>query len=141
MKKSFFYSTVAVLSLIFVLGSCNKYEEGSNFSILTAKARLVNTWTLDKVTVTNGSVSSETTNNDVTLIIKKDGSYTSYGTYWGFTFSDDGTWEFNSDKTAVLFTNSNGDVTTNTIIKLKNKELSLETVDGNTTTRSDYTGE
>lgn len=139
MKKSIFYSAFAVLSLVFVLASCNKYEEGANFSLLSAKARLVNTWHLQKTTVTSGGFSSESTSDNVTVEIKKDGTYSSSGTYFGFTFTDNGTWEFNSDKTQVLMTNSNGDVTSSTIIKLKNKELTLENVDGSTTTRSEYT--
>ena len=141
MKKSIFYASFAVLSLVFVLASCNKYEEGANFSLLSAKARLVNTWTLQKTIVTFGGASTESTSDNVTIEIKKDGTYSSSGTYFGFTFTDNGTWEFNSDKTQVLMTNSNNDVTASTIIKLKNKELVLENVNGTTTTRSEYTGQ
>lgn len=138
MKKSIFYTSFAVLSLVFVLASCNKYEEGANFSLLSAKARLVNTWHLDKVTVSSGGFSSESTDNNVTMEIKKDETYSSSGTYFGFAYTITGTWAFNSDKTQVIFTDSDGDVSTATIIKLKNKELVLEGVDGNTTTRSEY---
>ena len=71
MKKSIFYTSFAILSLVFVLASCNKYEEGANFSLRSAKARLVGVWDLEKVTVTAGGFSSESTSENVEMEIKK----------------------------------------------------------------------
>ena len=141
MKKSFFYTSFAVLSLVFVLASCNKYEEGANFSLRSAKARLVNTWTLQKTITTVGTLTSESTSDNVTMDIKKDGTYALSGTYFGFTVTDNGTWEFNSDKTGLVTTDSNGNTTTATIIKLKNKEFVLQNIDGSTTVRQEWAGQ
>jgi hypothetical protein len=50
------------------------------------------------------------------------------------TTDDNGTWEFNSDKTTISTTDSDGDVSTATITMLKNKMMKLKTVDGSFTT-------
>lgn len=137
MKKAFGIKLFAFALLAVVATACSKYEEGSKFTLLTKKMRIVNTWKLDKITYTSGGMSTTST-GDVTLDIKKDNTYESTGTWGGFSFTETGTWDFNSDKTKVIFTDSNGDAVTNTIIKLKNKEMSFEDVDGNVTTRTDY---
>ncbi|MCR9171035.1 MAG: copper resistance protein NlpE N-terminal domain-containing protein [bacterium] len=145
MKKSTLLKAFGLLSLLFVFAACNKYEEGSNFSLLTAKARISNTWTISQITFTSGSSSTTDTSTTGTVIVNKDGTWSSTITYQVFgqpvTSTDSGTWQFNDDKTQVIMTDDSGDVTTATIIKLKNKELSLETTDSNgNTTRTDYTG-
>lgn len=137
MKKTILLSVIMVAAVAFTFTSCNKYDEGSNFSILPAKARLVNTWKVDKVTYTTGGFSTTGT-ADMTLDIKKDETYSSTLTSGSTTFTETGSWSFNSDKTELSLTNSNGDVATSTIIKLKNKELSLESTSNNVTTRIDY---
>lgn len=128
---------MAIMSLMLVFVSCSKYEEGSKFTVLSKKARLVNTWKLDKITYTSGGISSEST-GDVTLDIKKDNTYTYTVTVGGSSFTDTGTWAFSDDKSQVIYTDGNGNTDANTIIKLKNKELSFEDVSGSITTRTDY---
>lgn len=128
---------MAVLSLMFVFAACSKYPEGSKFTILTKKARLVNTWKLDLITITSGGY-TQTSTADVTLDIKKDETYTSTWTSGSSSITEEGTWKFSSDKLQVIFTDSDGNVTTNTIVKLKNKELSFEDTENNITTRLDY---
>ena len=146
MKKSIFLKAFGLLALIFVVASCNKYEEGANFSMRTAKARLANTWTISKITYTSGSTTTTGTGTTGTVIISKDGTWTSTLTFTFFgqqtTNTESGTWQFNDDKTQVIMTNSqNGDVSTSTIVKLKNKELALTSTDSNgNVTRIDYTG-
>lgn len=137
MKKAFAIKLFAFAILAVTITACSKYEEGSKFTFLSKKARLVNTWTLDKITYSNGGFTQEVT-GDLKLEIKKDNTYTATVTSGGSSISEDGTWQFNSDKSQVNFTDSNGDVTANTIVKLKSKELSFEDVDNGTTTRTDY---
>lgn len=123
----------------FTFNSCNKYDEGANFSFLSAKSRLVNVWKVDKITYTVGSTSTTATDDNV-LTINKDGSGNSSGTILGIPYSIDGSWSFNSDKTTLTLTPDNSAYSTETytIIKLKKDELSLQQVDGNTTTRTDF---
>lgn len=146
MKKSTFLKVFGLLALIFVVSSCNKYEEGSNFSLITAKGRLANTWTIQTITYTTGSTTTTITGTTGTVTVNKDGTWSSSTTYTIFgqpvTDNDAGTWVLNSDKTQVIMTdNENGDVRTFAIIKLKNKELALTETDANgNVTRTDYTG-
>ncbi len=146
MKKSTFLKAFGLLSLLFVFAACNKYEEGSNFSLISKKARLANTWTISTITYTLGSTTTNITGTSGTVTVNKDGTWSSAITYTVFgqpiTDNDAGTWVFNDDKTQVLMTdNENGEVTTATIVKLKNKELALTTTDSNGgVTRTDYTG-
>ena len=54
-------SKIAVFSLAFLalaVTSCNKYEEGSNFTLYTKKARMVNEWTLESTQVNSINPSS-----------------------------------------------------------------------------------
>jgi hypothetical protein len=137
MKLLFRASTVAFLALTMVIvSSCSKYEEGSKFTLLTAKARVTGDWTTTAITV-NGT-SQDLTGTSFTSSFKKDGTYTSSSSYtFGgstFTTDDNGTWEFNSDKTTISKTDSDGDVSTATITMLKNKMMKLKTVDGSFTT-------
>lgn len=142
MKKSFFYASLALLSVVFVLSSCNRYEEGANFSLLTAKARLVNTWTMESSTFESGGNSTTNTGfSEVTVTFSKDNSYAYSGKYFGVSFSESGEWAFNSDKTKVIMTEDNGDVETWTLIKLKNKELKVSTPLNNGTLTFEFTGE
>ena len=142
MKKSFFYASLALLSMVFVMSSCNRYEEGANFSLLTAKARLVNTWTMSSSTFeTGGNSTTNTGFSEVTVTFSKVNSYSYSGKYIGLPFSEEGEWAFNSDKTSVIMTEDNGDVETWKLIKLKNKELKVSTPLNNGTLTFEFTGE
>lgn len=141
-------STLTKLGFLFIVAvafsACDKYEEGANFSLLTAKMRLVNHWEMTKVTATSGNTTYDATGTFPSTVvkIKDDNTYEIVYTFGNLTSSDNGTWEFNSDKTAVIMTdNSNGEITTYTIIKLKNKELKVEHVDGSITYVTEYTEE
>lgn len=123
MKKSTFFKLLPVLFLALIFTSCDKYEDGGNFSVLTAKMRITNDWTSTALTVQIGSVAN--TSNEEVLSIKEDGSFKTTGSILGITFTKEGTWEFNDDKTEITFTDDNGGVETWTITKLKNNELKL----------------
>ncbi|MFT6924319.1 MAG: hypothetical protein ACJA1C_003341 [Crocinitomicaceae bacterium] len=144
MKKSNALKFFAFALLALVVTSCSKYEEGSKFTLLTKTQRLVNTWTMTKTTVTDNSngntVDITSQMPDITVNIKKDGTYTYTQTVGSFSNIDNGTWVFSSDKLTVILTDSNGDTETATIIKLKNKELKMSTTDGDDTTVMEYTG-
>lgn len=127
MKHLFKFSLVAFLALTTAVSSCNKYDEGSNFSLLTAKMRIVNDWKSTSYTETTsiGTYSSDFLN----LNILKDGSYIQDATTYSFTDDQTGTWTFNSDKTQLLLTDASGDLTTWDIVKLKSSELKLTRVE------------
>lgn len=141
MKKSFFYGLVTLIAFTFVLSSCNKYEEGANFSLLPAKTRLVNTWTLNTYKV--GSTTQ--TIDNTTLEIKKDDTGVFTYTSGSSSTTDDGMWSFNSNKTTVTLTDFTFYGGTWTIVKLKNKELKLRKSDtvfgGEVISELSFTGE
>lgn len=121
--------------------SCSKYEEGPNFALSTKKSRLVGDWKLVKLNENGTDVNL--TNNSSTASIKDDGTYAMNTTYTALgiplSFDSAGKWEFNDDKTKVLFTETGESTTTNLIIlKLASKELKLKEVDGTDVTISTY---
>jgi hypothetical protein len=137
MKQLFRASTVAFLALTMVIvSSCSKYEEGSKFTLLSAKARVTGDWKMTEITV-NGT-SQDLTGTTFEISINKDETYTVTNTYsfggTNYTTTDNGTWKFNDDKTELIITDSDADVTINTIVMLKNKMMKLKEVDGAVTT-------
>ena len=140
MKKLMIYS-FALFMLGASVSSCSKYEEGPNFALSTKKSRLVGDWKLVKLSE-NGT-DANLTNYSGTASIKDDGTYTMKTTITTlgipFSFDADGKWEFNDDKTKVLFTETGESTTTSLIIlKLAAKELKLKEVDGTDVTISTY---
>lgn len=136
MKK---FLGIALLAIIAV--SCDKYEEGSNFSLLSAKNRLVNSWSLTKITLTSGSISSESTSDEQIITFENNNTYVSQGNFSGFNVEENGVWNFNNDKTELTTNDGNGNVTTFKILKLKNDELALSTDISLGTLRYDYKAE
>jgi len=137
MKLLFRASTVAFLALTMVIvSSCSKYEEGSKFTLLTAKARVTGDWKMTELTV-NGTA-QDLSGSTFEVSIKKDDTYTATNSYtFGGstnTTTDNGTWKFNDDKTELIMTDSDNDISTSTIVMLKNKMMKLKEVDGSTTT-------
>lgn len=140
MKKLIIY-TFSLFLLSASVTSCSKYEEGPNFTLSSKKSRLVGDWKLVKLTENGTDVSL--TNYTGTTSIKDDGTYTAKITYTTFgipiSFDSDGKWEFNGDKTKVLFTETGETTSTGlTIVKLASKELKLKDIDGTETTISTY---
>lgn len=130
MKKLFILGVSAMLLSGSVLTSCSKYEEGSKFTVLTKKARLVGVWTV-KNTETNGSTWTPDSDESITFDIKKDGTYKYTYTIGSFSSSSTGTWEFNGDKTKLL-TKEDGETDVNEaiIVMLKNKEMKYKDATG-----------
>ena len=123
MKKRFGLKVLAFAALALVMTACNKYEEGANFSLRSAKNRLVNNWTMATYTVDGTSVLGS--GNTFTWDIKKDGSATITVANSAGSVSDDGSWAFNGDKTQLILTDLGLSDGTYDIIMLKNKDLKL----------------
>lgn len=129
---------LAVAATLMIGTSCKKYEEGPSFSLRTKKARIVNTWTVEK-TVVDGTeyTTTEQERSNSTLEIKKDGTFTSTSSDGnGGSTSISGTWEFGDKKESIKTTFTFGGVSTtneSTIILLKNKEWATEDSDGDKT--------
>lgn len=134
MKKTTIYLTFALLFI--ALASCNKYEEGANFSFISKKARVVNTWVqvATSITDSNGSSSTNTGYTEIEVAFDKDMNYAYTGKFLGFPFSQSGTWSFNSDKTGINLRqdpSQGNDYQQWRLVKLKNRELKIETEDDN----------
>jgi hypothetical protein len=122
-----------ILLAIFALtgfNSCKKYEDGPLISLRTKKARVVGDWKISKATTDGIDVTSAW--SGVYLYFKKDDSYNVEDN--GVT--DNGKWKFDGKKENLLLTGT-GSSTTDTykIIRLKNKELTIETTIGTQVTR------
>ena len=113
---------LAVLSFSFV--ACSKYEEGSKFTLLTKKSRLVNNWKVLKITADGTDITSW---NSVTEVdIRDNGGITTSHQLLGIPTTSDGTWAFDDDKSHVVITDDGGDVDSYEIIKLKKDELKVQ---------------
>lgn len=136
MRKLVGISLLVMFTITLGLTSCNKYEEGPSFTLLTAKMRITGNWNLLNVTFNGNDYTSyfPTTKLD----ISKDETYTMTMTSSFGSSTEVGTWKFNSDKTQFITTDSDGDVTTFTIVKLKNDILKLKYVDGSDETIYTY---
>ncbi len=142
MKRSTLTKVLSILVIAFAFVACNKYEEGANFSLISAKSRFANEWTMVSTISSASGISVDITGTlpDTKYNVSKEGTYTVTYAVGSLTTTDSGTWAFNSDKTQVTMTDSDGDATTLTFIKLKNKELKVSTVDNGVTLTSEFTG-
>ena len=135
MKKTIFFSVLSLIVATTFLSSCSKYDEGSNFTLLTKKSRMVNNWHLTSITQDGVSLNMSGILLDLNLM--KDGSATTTLSYTvlGQTFTDvtNGTWEFNDDKSKLVLTETGASVTDEyTILKLTKDEMKTEQVDPST---------
>lgn len=130
MKKIILSGIIALSAIALTFSSCNKYEDGPKFSLLTKKMRITGDWTATESIYTPVSGSPTTTSlSGVTLSIEKDGKYTSTDP----SGSDAGTWRLGEDKDDLLTTSSApGSVEEGSrILKLKSKELWLRITETN----------
>ena len=135
MKKTIFFSVLSLIVATTFLSSCSKYDEGSNFTLLTKKSRMVNNWHLTSITQDGVSLNMSGILLDLNLM--KDGSATTTLSYTvlGQTFTDvtNGTWEFNVDKSKLVLTETGATVTDEyTILKLTKDEMKTEQIDAST---------
>lgn len=130
MKK---LSLLAVV-LVTVLTSCSKYAEGPSFTLVSAKSRLANTWTVSAILDADGTDMTSTwlpSGSEWVQEISKEGTWSSTYTYTysGVTYTDTetGTWAFSDDKLQLYSTDSAGTSSdTSNILKLTTSELWLE---------------
>ena len=130
MKKMINRSLFIFAGLTFVLASCGKYEGGPGLSLLTKKGRLAGTWDISSFESANGDILTFEPNTS-SLTFEKDGSYMVSITVLGL--SDSGTWEFNSEKTAIVSTTDGSTNTTDPIYRLTSEELWFKDADGDIT--------
>lgn len=138
--KKLFKSTIAVLAIgSLFLASCNKYEEGANFSLRSKKGRFAGVWHVEKVELNGTDVTSSYLPSGATMTqtIEKDGTWTSTYTISSLSNTEKGTWELVDSKEKVKMvtegsTDTDGD--TSTIVMLKNKELKLKSTSGSNVT-------
>ena len=135
--KLFRLGAFALLAVTAIaMTSCGKYEEGPGFSLLSKKARITGEWTLSEVKV-NGTA-QDISGATITVSIQKDGAYIVKWSSGGFSAEDAGTWKFSDDKTKLIVTDQDGDISESEIVRLANKELKLKDVDGTLETVSTY---
>lgn len=135
MKKTIFFSVLSLIVATTFLSSCSKYDEGSNFTLLTKKSRMVNNWHLTSIVQDGAALNMSVILLDMNLM--KDGSATTTLSYTvlGQTFEDVavGTWEFNDDKSKLVLTETGATISDEyTILKLTKDEMKTEQVDPST---------
>jgi hypothetical protein len=135
MKKTIFFSVLSLIVATTFLSSCSKYDEGSYFTLLTKKSRMVNNWHLMSASV--GGFEINLSGISKHLELSKDGlyKYTESFIILGQTLGEItyGTWEFNADKSKLVLTETGATITDEyTILKLTKDELKTEQVDPST---------
>ena len=135
MKKTIFFSVLSLIVATTFLSSCSKYDEGSNFTLLTKKSRMVNNWHLMSANVDGFEINLSGTSKHLEL--SKDGSakYTETYIILGQTYEGitNGTWEFNDDKSKLVLTETGATVSDEyTILKLTKDEMKTEQIDPST---------
>lgn len=111
--------------IILSLGSCSKYEEGKP-SAASKKSRLVNNWTMVKMTANGYDITALKAITGVDIY--DNNTFTVYGEVNGVPTSSNSIWAFDSNKTHVLVTNGDGSVDSYEIIKLEKDSLKLRIV-------------
>lgn len=162
--KKFCILACIISGFIFVFMSCNKYEEGPSFSLLSATKRIEGTWVLTETRVNDTVVNlndltsllgdvnldsitggipidiSQVTVTAVKVTFEKDGDGNFYFAinvgFFPFNYTQYITWVFDDDKENIDVS-IESEVQSFEILRLTNKELWLrriETVDAVTTT-------
>lgn len=121
-----FFSVIVMCGLTFQ--SCSKYEYGPEFTVLTKKQRVTNSWEVDRAYDDGDDVTSSYDEYD--LILNRDQSATLTATYGGsdtqVIFATNGTWEF-LDQGGQLYLDMEDDDADQTyfILRLTEDELWL----------------
>lgn len=128
--KGFLFATALILV---GLSSCNKYPDGPAISLASKKARVENTWVIEKAFRNGNDVTNEY--SVYTLDLNKDGDANLKATldFGSFTYQGEtnGTWEFNSNKENIIFDYANNDFdNTYRVLRLKKDELWLREIGG-----------
>ena len=132
-EKSALKSRVTLFSIgivVLSLYSCRKYEEGSNFSILSKKFRITGDWMLYEIRDAYGN-DVDITNYSENLFLNYDGSFSKTE----ITYSDNtvlettrsgGSWRFVDDTKSLALINNRENIDLKyTIVRLTNSELKI----------------
>ena len=126
MKKIIIYSFLFI-SLGAGFSSCEKYEEGPNFTFLSKKARITNTWKFTSQTTNGIDVTPDPMSYSLTMTLKKDGTFDADYTIFSQPFTSSGSWAFSDDKEDLILSDPTG-VQISEILKLTNSELKLRNI-------------
>jgi hypothetical protein len=119
---------ILTLLIAVTLNSCI-YEDGPKFSLRSKEARMINTWSIDKVYEEGVDKTDDYKSVYVNykLDLKSDKNYDlSYKAGNLINYSESGTWKLSDDKTKLLYTPKNGKESSWTILRLKNSEFWAE---------------
>jgi hypothetical protein len=121
---------IFAISIALVVVSCTKYEEGSNFSLLSPKARLVNEWVITEHKV-NDVTTPFDSNASLEMLFKRDNSFVRTWVFGPIRVTEEGTWSFVDDKHSVLLNKKDGTIEKHEIIQLKSNALKARSTDSN----------
>jgi hypothetical protein len=114
---------IIMMGIALSFTSCKKYDDGPMLSFRFKKARVVNTWVIEKLIIDGTDVSADTNYVDPNqkFEMTKDKKYT---TTIGNLIIEKGTWDFGSKKETIE-TQEDGSSTKeiSTILKLRDKQL------------------
>jgi hypothetical protein len=132
MKRILSLGLFALFASTLLLSSCSKYDEGSNFTLLSKKSRMVNNWHLMSANVDGFEINLSGISKHLEL--SKDGSakYTESYFIIGQTLEEItyGTWEFNDDKSKLVLTETGATISDEyTILKLTKDEMKTQQID------------
>lgn len=130
MKKVFGILMIVAATMTMTMSSCAKYDEGSNFTLLTAKSRIVNVWTVSAWVANGNDILSFNTVESID--VKKDNTVAITTDFLGLSV-DNGTWALNDDKSTLTLTDSSGSATTYTIVRLTKDEMKLSSTNSGVT--------
>jgi hypothetical protein len=129
--------SLAMLAMVFVMGSACKYEEGPALSLRTKTARLAGTWKVEKYIDNDGEESTPDAEDNSTWTFTKENTIEVSVSFLGQTTTFDGTWEWINSKEGVRVTIDYGSLGSEsddiTILRLKNDELWTQDEDGDQT--------
>lgn len=123
--KSIAKFSVLLLMVAFFATACGKYEEGPKLSLASKKARIVNTWVVNEITVDKVAQTLTDEQKKTTTEFKKDNTVTF--SYEGFSVN--GNWELSDNKEDLIIKMTLMGVTesdTSKILRLKSNEMWLE---------------
>ena len=132
MKIKHILLTGALLAL-FVLPSCNKYEEGPAVSLRTKKERVSNEWQIENAYRNGEDVTDEY--DEYALRLRKDGDAELAALYssgdFTFEYETQGTWSFEDKKEELNMDFENDEADRRyQILRLKEDELWLREIGG-----------
>jgi hypothetical protein len=128
MKTKILFALAFISICAVTFESCKTYTEGPSLSFRSKKARVCNTWKIDKCYVggNDQTASMIASLGDYRLEIKKDMTYTVSGNY-----PESGTWKLGEDYDDIFFTPTGGALSSARLLKLKNKEMWYKTTASN----------